>query len=67
MKTLNFNVLGIAGSESKTKIKNALDEIKGVQKICVNVAVGTVEVEFNGPATENEIKNCIIHTGYQIK
>jgi len=67
MKTVHCNVSGLAGSESKTKLLNALDEIKGVQEVAVDLARGTVEVEYNPPADPQQIKNCIEHTGYQIQ
>jgi len=44
MKTVHYNVSGLANSESKTKLRNALDEIEGVQKIAVDLHRGTVEV-----------------------
>ncbi|MDP4177101.1 MAG: heavy metal-associated domain-containing protein [Bacillota bacterium] len=67
MDTVHYNVSGMAGSESKTKIKNALDEIKGVQEVAVDIARGTVEVQYNPPADWRNIKQCIEKTGYIIK
>lgn len=66
MNKVHYTVSGMAGNESKTKLKNALDEIKGVQMVNVDLARGTVEVGFNAPANENQIKTCIQHTGYTI-
>ncbi len=67
MKTVNYNVSGIVNSESKTKLRNSLDEIEGVQKIAVDVNRGTVEVQFNKPADEQAIKACIENTGYKVQ
>lgn len=67
MKTVEYNVSGLAGAESKTKLNNSLDEIEGVQKTAINVALGKVTVEYNEPATQDVIKNCIQKTGYDIK
>lgn len=67
MKTVHCNVSGLAGSESKTKLRNALDEIKGVQEVAIDLARGTVEVEYNPPADPQQIKSCIEHTGYKIQ
>jgi copper chaperone CopZ len=66
MKSVHFNVSGLVYPESKTKLKNALDKIEGVQEIAVDVARGTVEVEFNTPADSGKIEKCIINTGYSI-
>ena len=62
-----YNVSGIVNSQSRTQIRNSLDKIKGVQEVAVDMGKGTVEVEFNAPATENEIREKIEHTGYTIK
>ncbi|MEG1256510.1 heavy metal-associated domain-containing protein [Clostridium sp.] len=67
MKTVHYDVLGLVNSESRTKLNNSLDKIEGVQKVCVDVARGTVEVEYNKPASPEAIKNCICHTGYSVQ
>lgn len=67
MKTVHYNVSGLASSESKTKVTNALDKIQGVQNTAVDLARGTIEVNFNEPATEGTIKSCIENTGYIIE
>lgn len=67
MKSVHYNVSGLANSQSKTKVLNALDKLEGVQKAAVDVARGTVEIEFNEPANEKIIKQCIENTGYEIE
>jgi copper chaperone CopZ len=67
MNTILCSVSGIQNKECKTQIKNALDKIKGVQEIGVNLVSGTVKVEYNEPATEMQIKNCIENTGFKIE
>jgi copper chaperone len=66
MNTVLCNVSGIQNKECKTQIKNALDKIKGVQEVGVYLTTGTIKVEYNEPATENQIKNCIENTGFEI-
>lgn len=66
MNRVHYNVAGLANNQSKTKVKNALDKITGVQMVNVDLARGTIEVGFNEPANENEIKSCIENTGYTI-
>ena len=66
MKTEHYNVSGLVNSESRTKLNNSLDKIEGVQKVAVDISRGTVEVEYNEPANEDMIKNCIEKTGYCI-
>lgn len=67
MKSVHYNVEGLANSQSKTKVLNALDKLEGVQKVAVDLARGTVEVEFNEPASDESIKRCIENTGYGIE
>lgn len=67
MKTVHYNVSGIASRKNKAQVLNALDKIKGVQEVAVDVARGTIEVEYNEPADQTAIKNCIEHTGFTIK
>ena len=66
MYTMVCGVTGIQNKECKTRIKNALDKIKGVQEVGVNLAAGTIQVEYNEPATAPEIKSCIEDTGFKI-
>lgn len=67
MNSVHYNVSGIAGPESKTKIKNALNKIEGIENVFVDVARGSVEVKFNYKTSDDEIKQCIEHTGYRIE
>ena len=67
MNTVLCSVSGIQNKECKTQIKNALDKLEGVQEIGVNMTTGTIKVEYNEPATETEIKDCIEHTGFKIE
>ena len=66
MQTVHYVVDGLVNSESKTKIKNSLDKIDGVQEIAVDIARGTVEVEYKSPASPDQIKGCIRKTGYDV-
>lgn len=67
MKTVHYNVSGLANRKSKAQVLNALDKIKGVQEVAVDLARGTIEVQFNEPANPEAIKDCIVHTGYIIE
>jgi copper chaperone CopZ len=67
MKSVHYNVAGLANSQSKTKVLNALDKMEGVQKVAVDLARGTIEVEFNEPANDQTIRQCIENTGYGVE
>ncbi|MEG2018087.1 MAG: heavy metal transporter [Clostridium sp.] len=67
MKSVHYNVSGLANSESRTKLNNSLSKIEGVNKVCVDVSRGSVEVKFNEPATAEVISDCICNTGYSIE
>jgi copper chaperone len=66
MKKIEYKVSGIINSQSKTKICNSLDKVEGVREVAVDIARGKVEVEYNQPATEDDIRICIQKTGYKI-
>ena len=66
MYTVLCSVSGMQNKNCKTQLKNALDKVKGVQEVGVNLYDGVVKVGYNEPATEVEIKNCIEHTGFKI-
>ncbi|MCM0649744.1 heavy-metal-associated domain-containing protein [Clostridium swellfunianum] len=67
MKNVHYNVSGLANAQSKTKVLNALDRLQGVQEVAVDLARGTVEVQYNEPASEQSIRQCIENTGYEIQ
>lgn len=67
MEREHYMVNGIANENMKTQIKNALEKIDGVNNVCVDIARGSVEVIYNEPATEEEIRSCIENTGHKIE
>ena len=67
MNTMLCSVSGLQNKEGKTQIKNALNNIKGVHQVGVNLVTGSIQVKYNEPATEMELKNCIENTGFQIE
>lgn len=67
MKREHYIVNGIANENMKTKIKNSLEKIDGVNNVCVDMSRGSVEVIYNNPATEQEIRSCIENTGHKIE
>jgi copper chaperone len=67
MQNVHYNVSGLANSQSKTKVLNGLDKLEGVQEVAVDLARGTIEVQFNEPASAEKIKQCIENTGYDIE
>ncbi|MEA4920350.1 MAG: heavy metal-associated domain-containing protein [Clostridiaceae bacterium] len=66
MNQMLCNVSGIQNKEQKTQIKNSLNKIEGVSEVGVNLATGTLDIKYNAPATEADIKNCIENTGFKI-
>ena len=67
MKREHYIVNGIANENMKTQIKNSLEKIDGVNNFCVDMSRGSVEVIYNNPATEQEIRSCIENTGHKIE
>ena len=67
MKREHYIINDLANENIKTQVKNALEKIDGVNGVCVDLGRGSVEVIYNEPATENEIRNCIENTGHKIE
>jgi copper chaperone CopZ len=63
MEKVHYDVSGIINADRKTKIKKSLSKVKGVQQIEVDVARGTVDVNFNTPATSEVIEHSIQKQG----
>lgn len=66
MNKIYYNVSGLINSECKTQVKNALEKVEGVSKVCVSLPEGKVEVGYNEPADKDEIKSCIEKAGFTI-
>lgn len=66
MNTMLCSVAGIQNKECKTQIKNALNKIKGVGEVGVNLTTGTIEIQYNDLVTETELKQCIENSGFEI-
>jgi copper chaperone len=67
MERENYIVDGLANENMKTQVKNALEKIDGVSKVCVDLSRGSVEVIYNEPATQEQIKSCMENTGYNFQ
>jgi copper chaperone CopZ len=66
METMLLSVNNMQNKANKTEIKNALRKIEGVNEVGVNLTSGTIKVDYNAPATEMKIKNCIENSGFEI-
>ncbi len=66
MNQMLCSVSGIQNKAQKTQIKNSLNKLDGVREVGVNLTTGTVNISYNDPATEADIKNCIENTGFKI-
>ncbi|MFU7515266.1 heavy-metal-associated domain-containing protein [Clostridium sp. HCS.1] len=67
MERVHYKINDIANENMKTQVKNSLEKLEGVDKVCVDVARGTVEVIYNEPATEVSIKSCLENSGHKIE
>ena len=67
MEREHYIVDGLVNENMKTQVKNALEKIDGVSNVCVDLNRGSVEVIYNKPATQDEMKSCIENTGHNVK
>lgn len=66
MNKVHYNVTGLLNNQIKTQLKNALNDLDGVQKINIDLGRSSVEVGFNNSISEQEVKNGIEHVGCRI-
>ncbi len=66
MNTVHYQVDGLVNTPIKTQVKNALEKLDGVQKVNIDLHRSSVEVDYNEPAKENEIRTEIEHVGCRI-
>lgn len=64
MNNASFNVSGVTNANMKTSLKNALEKIEGVRSVDIDKTLGTVEIEYNPPASPARIENCIRDAGF---
>ncbi|HWT76128.1 MAG TPA: heavy metal-associated domain-containing protein [Mobilitalea sp.] len=67
MNNVHYNVNGLYNIPMKTQLKNALEELDGVQMVNVDLKQGTVEVGYNEPAKESDIRKTIEHIGCKVE
>lgn len=65
MKRILFKVNGIRNHTEKVQIKKALEKIEGIGQIAIDSMDSTINVEYNPPATERTIQECIDSTGQE--
>ncbi len=66
MDRIHYKINGIENENMKTQVKNSLEKVEGVNDVCVDVARGTIEIIYNKPATEAQIKSCLENSGHVI-
>lgn len=67
MDRVHYTVSGLLNNNCKTQVKNALDEIEGVQMVAVDLGRSSIEVAYGEETNENEIRECIENTGFKIE
>lgn len=66
MNKVHYNVTGLLNNQIKTQLKNALNDLDGVQKINIDLGRSSVEVGFNNSISEQEVRHGIEHVGCKI-
>ncbi len=66
MNKVHWQVDGLINNPVKTQVKNKLEELDGVSKVNIDLVRSTVEVSYNPPADEAQIRDKIEHTGCKV-
>lgn len=67
LKSISFRVDGIRNNTDKQQLRNLLDKVEGVQEVAIDPASSMIDVEYNAPATEQEIWKSLESSGHDIK
>lgn len=67
MEKIQWNINGVSNNQMKTALKNALNKVEGVSMIDIDMAREKIEVGYNEPATEQEIRESIENSGFSIE
>jgi len=66
-ESVMLNVEGMSCSHCEKRVKEALDAIRGVISVSVNLDEATVSVDYDTTGVnEEQIKETIIEAGYEI-
>ncbi len=66
MNRVHYNISGLQNPQMKTQVENALEKLSGVQMINVDLHRATIEIGYNEPTSESDIKQCIRHAGFEV-
>lgn len=66
MKNLILNLEGLQYTETQNKVKKQLEKINGVENISMDNKNKSVQVSYNWPATDTEIKHRLEENGFQV-
>ncbi len=62
-----FQVEGMRCQKCVDKIEKFVGEIEGIQRIQVDLSAHSVEVDYELPADEGQIKEAILDSGFDVK
>ncbi|MGN1203014.1 MAG: copper ion binding protein, partial [Eubacterium sp.] len=66
MNKETLNIGGMSCNACELRLENAVGEIDGVKTVKADCEQNILTVEFDSPATVDEIKNTIQNTGYEV-
>jgi len=67
MKKIHYNVDGLTNENMRTQVRNAVEKIEGVDLVSVDLESGSMNVDYNSPATPETMKDNIENTGHRIE
>ena len=68
MNRLHLNVSRLINTQTKTQLKNVLNDIQGVQMVNIDLSRGSIEIGYDEKETdESKIKQSIEHVGCKIE
>ncbi len=66
MNEINLKIKGMMCSGCENRVKNAVENIEGVEKVTADHATGAVKVLCNENVSKNSIEEVVEDIGYEV-
>lgn len=66
MKNITFSLEGLQYKDTRDKVKNKLESLNGVHEVCMGINHKSVDINYDWPATDQEIKSCLDEHGFRV-
>jgi copper chaperone CopZ len=66
MNSIRLNIEGLEQEETQDKVRNQLENIIGVQDVCLSAGQTYVDINYDEHTSDAEINNHLQNNGYKV-